>query len=73
MSPVKLTSKMTDQEIAVLRKATQVSLREWTARLAKETGDEFPEKVTAFREEMAVHGRYKKPCPECGSAVQRIA
>jgi formamidopyrimidine-DNA glycosylase len=73
MSPVKLTSKMTDQEIAVLRKATQASLREWTARLAKETGDEFPEKVTAFREEMAVHGRYKKACPECGSPVQRIA
>jgi formamidopyrimidine-DNA glycosylase len=73
MSPVKLTSKMTDQEIAVLRKATQVSLREWTARLAKETGEEFPEKVTAFRDEMAVHGRYKKPCPECGSPVQRIA
>ena len=73
MSPVRLTSKMTDDEIARLHEATKATLLEWTARLARETGDEFPEKVTAFREEMAVHGRYKKPCPACGSPVQRIA
>ena len=73
MSPVRLTSKMTDEEIARLHDATKATLLEWTARLARETGDEFPEKVTAFREEMAVHGRYKKPCPACGSPVQRIA
>jgi formamidopyrimidine-DNA glycosylase len=73
MSPVRLTSKMTDEEIARLHEATVVTLREWTERLARDTGDAFPEKVTAFREEMAVHGRYKKPCPACGSPVQRIA
>jgi formamidopyrimidine-DNA glycosylase len=73
MSPVRLTSKMTDEEIAGLHEATKATLIEWTKRLAKETGDEFPEKVTAFRDEMAVHGRYRKPCPACGSPVQRIA
>jgi formamidopyrimidine-DNA glycosylase len=73
MSPVRLTQKMTDEEFARLREATQATLREWTESLARETGDEFPEKVTAFRDEMAVHGRYKKPCPRCGSPVQRIA
>ncbi|HEX3344641.1 MAG TPA: DNA-formamidopyrimidine glycosylase family protein [Polyangiaceae bacterium] len=73
MSPVRLTSKMTDEEIAVLHEATRDTLIEWTARLARETGDEFPEKVTAFRDEMAVHGRYRKACPACGSPVQRIA
>jgi formamidopyrimidine-DNA glycosylase len=73
MSPVRLTSKMTDEEIARLHEATVATLREWTGRLARDTGDAFPEKVTAFREEMAVHGRYRKPCPACGSPVQRIA
>jgi formamidopyrimidine-DNA glycosylase len=73
MSPVRLTSKMTDEEIAGLHEATKATLREWTETLAKETGDEFPEKVTAFREGMAVHGRYKQPCPACGTPVQRIA
>jgi formamidopyrimidine-DNA glycosylase len=73
MSPVRLTSKLTDEEIARLHEATKATLREWTERLRKETGADFPEKVTAFREEMAVHGRYKKPCPACGSPVQRIA
>ena len=73
MSPVRLTSKMTDHEIAGLHEATKATLREWTERLRKETGDDFPEKVTAFRDEMAVHGRYRKPCPACGSPVQRIA
>jgi formamidopyrimidine-DNA glycosylase len=73
MSPAKLTQKMSDDEFATLFDATQVTLREWTDRLAADTGDEFPEKVTAFRDEMAVHGRYRKPCPRCGSPVQRIA
>ena len=73
MSPVRLTSKLTDEEISRLHEATKATLHEWTERLRKETGDDFPEKVTAFREEMAVHGRYKKPCPACGSPVQRIA
>jgi formamidopyrimidine-DNA glycosylase len=73
MSPVRLTQKMTDEEYAQLHEATQATLREWTERLARDTGDEFPEKVTAFRDEMAVHGRYKKPCPRCSAPVQRIA
>jgi formamidopyrimidine-DNA glycosylase len=73
MSPVKLTSKMTDEEIARLHAATLATLRDWTERLARATGDAFPEEVTAFREEMAVHGRFKKPCPACGAPVQRIA
>ena len=73
MSPVRMTSAMTDEEIARLRDATIATLREWTDRLSRATGDAFPEEVTAFREEMAVHGRYKKPCPACGTPVQRIA
>jgi len=73
LSPVRLTRAMTDDEVARLHEATQGALREWIARLASATGDEFPEKVTAFHDEMAVHGRYKKPCPACGSPVQRIA
>jgi formamidopyrimidine-DNA glycosylase len=73
MSPVRLTSKMTPDEWERLYDATQASLREWTERLARETGDKFPEKVTAFREGMAVHGRHKEPCPACGAPVQRIA
>src|SRR5205814_10714076 len=55
-----------------LHHATQDTLRTWIERLRKATGDGFPEGVTAFREEMAVHGRYRKPCPVCGSPVQRI-
>src|SRR5262249_17732549 len=73
MSPVKLTSKMTDEEVERLHAATIATLREWTERLARDTGDAFPEEVTAFREEMAVHGRSKKACPACGAPVQRIA
>jgi formamidopyrimidine-DNA glycosylase len=73
MSPARLTQKMSDEELARLLEATKATLREWTERLARETGDEFPEKVTAFRDEMAVHGRYKQPCPRCGAPVQRIA
>jgi formamidopyrimidine-DNA glycosylase len=73
MSPVRLTQAMTDDEIERLRLATVASLREWVDRLMRHTGDDFPEEVTAFRDDMAVHGRYGRPCPACGSAVQRIS
>jgi formamidopyrimidine-DNA glycosylase len=73
MSPVRLTSALDDEEVARLHEATQATLREWTERLARATGEAFPEEVTAFREEMAVHGKFRKPCPACGSPVQRIA
>jgi formamidopyrimidine-DNA glycosylase len=72
LSPVKLTSRLGDDEIARLFDATKATLVEWTDRLRAETGDAFPEKVTAFRPEMAVHGRYGQPCPVCGTPVQRI-
>ena len=72
MSPVRLTSKLTDLEIERLHEATIDVLNEWIERLRRETGDRFPEKVTAFRDEMAVHGKFGKPCPVCGTAVQRI-
>jgi formamidopyrimidine-DNA glycosylase len=72
LSPVSLTQSLTDEEIARLFDAVRGVLREWTARLQQEAGDEFPEKVTAFRPGMAVHGRYGKPCPRCGAPVQRI-
>ena len=72
LSPLALTSKLTSEEISRLFEATRSILLEWTARLRDETGDEFPEKVTAFREGMAVHGRFGKPCPVCGTPVQRI-
>jgi formamidopyrimidine-DNA glycosylase len=72
LSPMKLTSKLSGDEVRRLWEATQVVLREWTERLREQTGGEFPSKVTAFRPEMAVHGRYGKPCPVCGSPVQRI-
>ena len=72
LSPVKQTAKMTDQEIGRLYDATRAVLTEWTDRLRKEAEKGFPEKVTAFREEMAVHGKWGKPCPDCGSKVQRI-
>jgi formamidopyrimidine-DNA glycosylase len=73
MSPARLTQKMTDEELGRLHEAVQVTLRDWTERLARAAGDDFPEKVTAFRDDMAVHGRYKLPCPRCGAPVQRIA
>jgi formamidopyrimidine-DNA glycosylase len=73
ISPVRLTKAMTDEEIDRLREATRATLLEWLDRLARDAGDDFPEHVTAFREAMAVHGRYKKPCPACGGPVQRIA
>jgi formamidopyrimidine-DNA glycosylase len=72
LSPVLQTRKMTDEEIARLFEATRKSLTEWTERLRAETGDDFPEGVTAFRPEMAVHGKYKQECPRCGEKVQRI-
>ena len=72
LSPLTLTSRMTDEQIATLFDATKTTLIEWTNRLRADVGDDFPEKVTAFREGMAVHGRYKLPCPVCGSPVQRI-
>lgn len=72
LSPLLQTRKMTDEEIGRLFDATKKSLAEWTERLRAETGDEFPEGVTAFRPEMAVHGKYKQSCPRCGERVQRI-
>ncbi len=72
MSPVTLTSKLTDDQVEALHAAVEVTLAMWTARLREEAGDAFPEKVTAFRTDMAVHGRYEKPCPRCGSPIQRI-
>ena len=72
LSPVKLAAKLTEAEHARLFAAVQSTLTDWTERLRAETGDRFPEHVTAFREGMAVHGRYRKPCPVCGAPVQRI-
>jgi formamidopyrimidine-DNA glycosylase len=72
LSPVALTSQLAPIEIARLHAATLVTLRAWTERLRRDAGGAFPEKVTAFREGMAVHGRYRQPCPDCGAPVQRI-
>ena len=72
LSPVKLTRKLDDAEVARLHAATRATLMQWVERLREATRDKFPEKVTAFRAGMAVHGRYKEPCPRCGSKVQRI-
>ena len=72
LSPIAMTSKLTDEEVARLFDATRATLLEWTDRVRKEAGGALPEKVTAFREGMAVHGRYGKPCPVCGAPVQRI-
>src|SRR5207302_1237872 len=72
LSPLKLTTQLSAEEVERLRRATQETLRGWIERLRAATGDAFPEGVTAFRDEMAVHGRYRKPCPVCGSPVQRI-
>ncbi len=72
LSPVTLTRRMTAPEIETLFTAARAVLEEWTQRLRAEVGEGFPEKVTAFHTEMAVHGRYRKPCPICGSPVQRI-
>ncbi len=72
LSPVKQTKTLTGEEIGRLYEATREVLTEWAQRLREEAGDDFPEKVTAFRPQMAVHGRHRQPCPVCGSAVQRI-
>jgi formamidopyrimidine-DNA glycosylase len=72
LSPVKLTRALSDDEMTRLYDSTRTVLREWTIRLQEETGEAFPDKVTAFRPGMAVHGRYGKPCPRCGAPVQRI-
>jgi formamidopyrimidine-DNA glycosylase len=72
LSPMALTGRLTDEQVATLYEATRRTLADWIERLREESGEEFPEKVTAFREGMAVHGRYGKPCPVCGSPVQRI-
>jgi len=72
LSPVQLSTNLSPEEIETLYHATQNVLVEWIERLRAETGEKFPEKVTAFRPEMAVHGRYNEPCPVCGSPVQRI-
>jgi formamidopyrimidine-DNA glycosylase len=72
LSPVQMTTNLGPEEIARLFGATQATLREWTQRLRAQAGDSFPEEVTAFRPEMAVHGKFRQPCPVCGSPVQRI-
>lgn len=72
LSPLKLTQKLDDDQIERLFEATQTTLNEWVERLRGECGDGFPTKVTAFRKEMAVHGRYGQPCPVCATPVQRI-
>ena len=72
LSPLRLTRQLSDEEAARLREAAVRTLEEWTGRLRREASDRFPEKVTAFREGMAVHGRHGHPCPDCGTLVQRI-
>ena len=72
MSPVKRTRQLTDEEVADLHVAVVRSLKEWTERLRAEVGEGWPKKVTAFREDMAVHGRFRQPCPRCGTPIQRI-
>ena len=72
LSPIAMTKSLAEAEVERLYAATREVLREWVERLRAQTGAGFPEKVTAFREEMAVHGRYGKPCPVCGAPVQRI-
>jgi formamidopyrimidine-DNA glycosylase len=72
LSPLRQTHQLEDADIARLFEATRATLIEWTDRLRAETGDRFPKHVTAFREGMAVHGRYRQACPDCGSPIQRI-
>ena len=73
LSPITLTSRLDDEAIERLYDATRASLREWIDILLEETGDEFPDRVTAFHPRMKVHGRHGQPCPVCGSPIQRIA
>ena len=72
LSPLAHTNRLTEDEIATLYQATRATLQDWIDRLSRETGEAFPEKVTAFRDGMAVHGRYRELCPVCGNKVQRI-
>ena len=72
LSPVQMSTNLSDDEVETLFDATKEVLAEWTDRLRKDAGDKFPEKVTAFRPEMAVHGKYNEPCPVCGTKVQHI-
>jgi formamidopyrimidine-DNA glycosylase len=72
LSPFKQTASLTGEEVRRLYDATRQTLTSWTERLQAEAGADFPEKVTAFRDGMAVHGRYGQPCPRCGAPVQRI-
>jgi formamidopyrimidine-DNA glycosylase len=72
LSPFALTQKLEEAQVARLFEATRTTLTSWLARLRAEAGDRFPEKVTAFRADFAVHGRYGKPCPACGDPVQRL-
>ena len=72
LSPFKQTGSLSDDDLRQLYDATRATLTRWITRLQEDTGDEFPEKVTAFRDGMAVHGRYGQPCPDCGGPVQRI-
>ena len=72
LSPFAQTQSLSEEDVRRLYDAARATLAEWTERLRREAGADFPEKVTAFREGMAVHGRYRKPCPVCGSPVQRI-
>lgn len=72
MSPVKRTGQLTDDEVTRLHEAVVRSMEEWIARLREEVGDGWPTKVTAFRDDMAVHGKFKEPCPRCGAPIQRI-
>lgn len=72
LSPLRLTTQLTDEEIVRLHQAARDTLTAWIERLQSEAGDDFPERVTAFRKGMAVHGRFRQPCPVCGAPVQRI-
>ena len=72
LSPIKLTGKLSPTEIEQLHQATRENLAGWTDRLRRQTGDDFPANVTAFRPEMAVHGKFRQPCPVCGAPIQRI-
>ena len=72
LSPVKLTQKLSDEEVLRLYESTRAALVDWVERLRDEADGSFPEKVTAFRKEMATHGKYQEPCPRCGAKIQRI-
>ena len=72
LSPLALTQRLKDEEIGRLFTATNSTLKDWLDRLRRDAGDGFPEKVTAFRDGMATHGRFGQPCPDCGTAIQRI-